>query len=66
MERSSNEKVFNIMYNVGRSKYVINDHDGVQTHKDGSKFFGIYLFKNKEKFKKKIKELKENGYRQTN
>lgn len=55
-------KQFHLMYNVGSSKYVINDHDGVSTHKDGSPFFGINLFRNKKKFEAKQRELKKAGY----
>lgn len=55
-------KVFNTMYGVGKAKYVVNFHDGVQTHKDGSPFFGIATFKNKKKFEGFQKELIENGY----
>lgn len=55
-------KTFYLMYNIGKAKYTINYHDGVKTHKDGSPFFGIYIFKNKVKFNSKIKELKADGY----
>lgn len=55
-------KLFNIMYNVGRAKYVINTHDGVQTYPDGSTFFGIEIFKNKKVFEKRQKELTKEGY----
>jgi len=55
-------KVYNVMFNVGKAKYVINTHNGVDTHKDGSKFFGIECFSNKVKFNKKIKQLKAEGY----
>ena len=60
------EKQFNTMYNVGRAKYVINHHDGKDTHKDGSPFFGIYTFRNKRKFEAKKKELIRAGYIETN
>lgn len=56
------QKKFSENYNVGKSKYVINYHDGVKTHKDGSEFYDIEIFKNKkdlEAFKSKL--LKE-GY----
>lgn len=52
---------FNVMYNVGKAKYVINIYDG-QTHKDGSRFYDIHIFKNKKFFEKRIKELKALGY----
>jgi len=60
------EKQFNLMYNVGRAKYVINYHDGIDTHSDGSPFFGIRLFSNKRLFEKAQKDLIKQGYKQTN
>jgi hypothetical protein len=60
------EKQFNLMYNVGRAKYVINYHDGIDTHSDGSLFFGIRLFSNKRLFEKAQKDLIKQGYKQTN
>ena len=55
-------KKFKIMFNVGKAKYVINSHDGVKKHKDGSDFFDIDIFKNKKLFNKKINDLKKEGY----
>ena len=46
----------------GKIKYTVNFHDGVQTHKDGSPFYGIATFTNKKKKDKFIKELKEKDY----
>jgi hypothetical protein len=60
------EKQFNLMYDVGRAKYVINYHDGIDTHSDGSPFFGIKLFSNKRLFEKAQKDLIKQGYKQTN
>jgi len=54
------------MYNIGKVKYVINYHNGIDKHNDGSDFFGIYTFHNKRKFEAKIKALKNDGYIQTN
>lgn len=59
-------KQFYTMNNIGKAKYTISDHDGVQTHGDGSKFFGIKTFKNKRKFERKQKELIKEGYLQIN
>jgi hypothetical protein len=59
-------KRYNIMYNVGSSKYVINSHDGIQKHRDGSDFFDIRLFKNKKKFNAAIKQLEADGYKYGN
>ena len=47
---------YNVMYNIGKAKYVINYYTG-EKHKDGSKFFGIEIFKNKKDFNKCLKEL---------
>lgn len=55
-------KRFNLMYNVGKSKYVINYHDGIKKHKDGSDFFDIAIFTNKKEFQAFIRELTGNGY----
>lgn len=51
------------MHNVGTSKYVLNSWDGIQTHKDGSPFYGVECFKNKRLFKKAIKDLENKGYK---
>ncbi len=55
-------KRFNIRYNVGKVKYVVNFHDGVKKHKDGSAFFDIKTFTNRMKLKEFIRELLLNGY----
>ena len=34
--------------NIGKAKYVVNFYDGKKTHKDGSPFFDIKIFKNKQ------------------
>jgi hypothetical protein len=47
----------NIMYNVGKVKYLVNYSDGTKKHKDGSEFFDIACFKSKAKMKKFITEL---------
>jgi hypothetical protein len=56
-------KEYKITNNVGTAKYVVSHHDGVQTHKDGSKFFGITIFKNKKKLKAFTDELDRQGYK---
>jgi hypothetical protein len=43
---------------------VVNHHDGVQTHKDGSPFFGIALFSNKRKKDRFVKGLRQQGYKE--
>jgi hypothetical protein len=55
-------KTFNRMNNIGSSKYVINYHDGIKTHKDGSPFFDIAIFKNKKNVLEFTKKLIAEGY----
>jgi len=55
-------KNYNIMHGVGSSKYLVNFHDGVNTHKDGSEFYDIKIFTNKKELKKFEKELLKEGY----
>jgi hypothetical protein len=53
---------FYIVNNVGRVKYVVNYHDGVKTHGDGSPFYDIVFFRNQKKCNKFCNELRRNGY----
>lgn len=55
-------KRYNLMYNIGKSKYVVNFHDGVKTHNDGNPFFDIKISNNKRKITKFINKLKKEGY----
>lgn len=50
------------MFNVGRCKYLVSYHDGVKTHRDGSPFYDIAIFKNKRKKDAYIKSLIKSGY----
>lgn len=59
-------KVFNTRFNIGKAKYVINFHDGIKTHADGSPFFEIECFSNKKKFLDAKKEMVKNGFLETN
>lgn len=53
---------YNIMFNVGKAKYVVNHHDGHSTHRDGSEFYDIALFRNKRKFEAFVRGLRAKGY----
>lgn len=55
-------KKFNIITNIGKAKYVVNFHNGVKTHKDGSQFFDMRIFKNKKDLAKFTNELISEGY----
>ena len=63
-EESVNEgkKRFNTKYGVGKSKYVVNYHDGKKKHKDGSDFFDIKIFKNKPELEAFKKDLVSKGF----
>ena len=56
------KKVFNLMSNIGKAKYVVNFHDGVQKHKDGSAFFAISIFKSKKKRDLFVESLINKGF----
>ena len=55
-------KQYNIRYNIGKAKYVVNFHDGVKRHKDGSMFFDIAIFRNKKKMNQFVTKLKLDSY----
>lgn len=57
-------KTYNIKYGIGRTKYVVNFHNGEKTHQDGSPFFDIQTFKNKKKMHAFVKDLEEQGYKE--
>ena len=55
-------KEYNVRMNVGSAKYLVSYHNGFETHKDGSSFFGVKIFKNKKKMDSFLKKLKGQGY----
>lgn len=55
-------KTFYIMYNVGRSRYVVNFHNGHKAHNDGSPFFDIEILKSKKALTKFVDDLLSVGY----
>jgi hypothetical protein len=55
-------KTFYVMYNVGRSRYVVNLHDGHKAHGDGSPFFDIEILKSKKALNKFTSDLLKCGY----
>ena len=59
----NHNKVYSIQHNIGKAKYVVNYHDGVKTHKDGSPFFDIETFKSKVKMESFICKLGNMDYR---
>ena len=55
-------KEFHTQSNIGKAKHVINFHDGIKKHSDGSRFFDIRIFNNKKAMGTFISSLKKTGY----
>jgi hypothetical protein len=55
-------KRYYIQTNIGKAKYVVNHHNGESTHRDGSPFWDMSIFKNKKKLAKFVSYLQANGY----
>lgn len=55
-------KSFNVRENIGKCRYVVNFHDGVKTHRDGTPFFDVHITGNKRALNKFVKGLKADGY----
>ncbi len=62
VELSEPVKTFHTRTNVGNAKYVVNHHDGVKTHQDGSPFFDVAIFSNKKELKHFQDNLLKDGY----
>ena len=60
---SGSPKEYYLMENIGRAKYVVNFHDGVKTHKDGSAFYDIRIFRNRPDAETFMNELARKGYK---
>ncbi len=56
------QKKYYRMDNIGKAKYTISYYDGIQTHKDGSDFYGIHISKNKKDILAFEKQLLKEGY----
>lgn len=55
-------KTFYTQYKIGKAKYVLNFHDGIKKHADGSNFFDIAIFKNKKDLAVATNGLLNNGF----
>lgn len=58
-------KQFYEQSNIGQARYVVNFHDGVKVHDDGSPFFDLRIFTNKVARDAFIKLLCSEGYVQS-
>ena len=64
MNEGKSSKVYYLQNNIGKSKYVLNFHDGEKTHEDGSPFYDVATFKNLKLLANKIVELEKKGYKE--
>ena len=55
-------KTYHIQYNIGKAKYCVSYHNGIDKHNDGSNFFAIAIFHNKKKLADFEKQLLNSGY----
>ena len=56
------QKLYRVTHNVGNARHVVSYHDGVETHQDGSPFFGIRILSTVRDRDRFVKELKQDGY----
>ena len=62
VELDEGKKVYKVKQNIGKSKFVVDFHDGKKKHRDGSDFFDMKIFNNKKDLEKFEKELKSKGF----
>ena len=55
-------KDYNVRTNIGAARYVVNFHDGVKTHADGSPFYDCHIIGNKRDLARFTRELRRVGY----
>lgn len=48
--------------NIGTCRYTVSYHDGHSTHRDGSPFYGIKIFRNRRAVGLFIRDLARQGY----
>lgn len=56
-------KRYYVQQGIGKSKYVVNFHNGVKKHEDGSPFYDINIFRNKKSMEQFINRLSKRGYK---
>lgn len=57
-------KIFYSQDNIGNAKHTVSFHNGVKTHKDGSPFFDIAIFKNKKEMDQFKSKLSAKNYKE--
>lgn len=56
-------KKYNIQYNVGKAKYLVNYHDGIKKYSDGSDFYDIKIINSKKELLFFTNSLEYKGYK---
>ena len=54
-------KNYYVQFGIGKCRYVVNFHDGVKTHADGSEFYDVRIFGNKRDLSAFVAELRLAG-----
>ena len=55
-------KKFFVLSGIGKAKYVVNYHNGIDKHKDGSDFYDVRIFRNKKLLHIFLDKLRKDGY----
>jgi hypothetical protein len=63
LKEDESSKYYYTVDNVGSAKYTVNYYDGKKTHKDGSPFYDMKIFKNKKDLNEFISGLVKKGYK---
>jgi len=61
--RNEVKKIYYIQHGIGKSKYVVNFHNGLKQHKDGSDFYDVRIFTNKKDLKRFETKLLQESYK---
>ena len=57
-------KTYHVMKNIGKTRYLINYHNGIKHYSDGSKFYDIAILHNKKELALFVNNLKNSGYKE--
>lgn len=55
-------KTYRTIAAIGKARNIVEFHDGVKSHRDGSKFFDIHICGNKRALAQFVAMLTRNGY----
>lgn len=58
------KKTYQVNPQIGRARHSVSFHDGVKTHRDGSEFFDIEIFRTAREKDRFVRKLQEQGYQE--